>query len=597
MAVRCSFFKRTSMPLCDASIKNPMPGAVVRSPVDEAVAAFAATATTLLTVVAADERWHAVATSVVRVAAAAEVQTAIRAFARDDVEIGVSAMRRAIAIEPSRSGHLFILARQLFNAKRNEDVAAALTELANREEVGDDLLLGAARMEASLGRVPEGEALIRRALRPHELDDDLAWRGEWAIILVAAARYEAAAEALLPVADRARSSPKYGAMTCRVAHHARCQGTRLLAEGDKAHGLQKMRQATVLDPQNAFARIALAMDHVAAGRAEEALRQIDAIPLPTPCAELLALLGRVEADLGLTDRAIGHYREAVGCKGAASPQAWRVRLAKLLNTSRQADEALDALLPLSADPSAAPNHLAFLSRLLWRAGRRDEGLRAIDRALAAVTSAPPSWSAMRAEFAEAVSRGTPGGIELSASYMDGIYAGSAEYRVDAEESVYVPIWSVVADLIQNSFLRIIDAGCGPGQFASFLLPRRPKLGYLGIDFSKVAVAQARVRCPSARFLNADLLAGTLLADEPYDIFLALEVLEHIEHDRELLSKVRSGARVIVSVPDFDSFGHVRFFRSKEEVADRFGSLIEGLEVLPIKLAQNATIFLMHGVRR
>jgi SAM-dependent methyltransferase len=142
---------------------------------------------------------------------------------------------------------------------------------------------------------------------------------------------------------------------------------------------------------------------------------------------------------------------------------------------------------------------------------------------------------------------------------------------------------------------VLDIGCGPGQFAEFILGAVPGVSYVGVDFSAVAVDLARARVQAATFIQADLMNDKGIIELEYDIVVALEVLEHIDTDLEVLGRLRPGARFVGSVPNFDSFGHVRFFRDADAVRARYAERITALEVTPFNLAPNSTLFLMSGV--
>jgi trans-aconitate methyltransferase len=142
---------------------------------------------------------------------------------------------------------------------------------------------------------------------------------------------------------------------------------------------------------------------------------------------------------------------------------------------------------------------------------------------------------------------------------------------------------------------VLDLGCGPGEFAAFITAAIPGLRYTGLDFSAVAVEQARARVRRAIFLQEDLTIGNNINAMPYDTVIALEVLEHVDDDLAVLARLRSKARFVGSVPNFDAFGHVRHFRDAEAVKARYGGHISNLQVEPFHLDGHAILFLMSGV--
>jgi trans-aconitate methyltransferase len=160
------------------------------------------------------------------------------------------------------------------------------------------------------------------------------------------------------------------------------------------------------------------------------------------------------------------------------------------------------------------------------------------------------------------------GIRPSTWYNE-IYASSAEYRGHYTESRYYPLWSVVADrVIRSGARRILDLGCGPGQFA-LLLSDRGITEYCGLDFSEAAIQSARTRCPGFQFHTADVRQEGVLEQWEYDCCLALEFLEHVDQDTEILRRIKKGSRFYATVPNFPDPSHVRYFSSVREVESRY----------------------------
>lgn len=129
--------------------------------------------------------------------------------------------------------------------------------------------------------------------------------------------------------------------------------------------------------------------------------------------------------------------------------------------------------------------------------------------------------------------------------------------------------------------RILELGCGPGFFAKVLYDRGHR-NYCGVDFSSVCIEQARERVPEFKFIVGNLLDKKVQAMfSDYNIFVLLEVLEHIVRDLDILKAIPVGKVIIFSVPSRGSTGtvHVRKFR-RWQVRPRYGSLI-GLGNVPL----------------
>jgi SAM-dependent methyltransferase len=175
----------------------------------------------------------------------------------------------------------------------------------------------------------------------------------------------------------------------------------------------------------------------------------------------------------------------------------------------------------------------------------------------------------------------------------------AMYSNHYKQSPYFRIWQHILKISPQP--PILDLGCGVGQFAHFLYDNNIR-DYHGIDFSKEALRQARARLPSARFTLFDLANGAPITT---GTTIILEVLEHLEKDLELIKSLSIGANIIFSVPNFMTAGHVRKFRSFEEVVGRYGLFLKfkAHKIFTFKKATDAdgedqlrTIYLVNAHR-
>jgi len=108
--------------------------------------------------------------------------------------------------------------------------------------------------------------------------------------------------------------------------------------------------------------------------------------------------------------------------------------------------------------------------------------------------------------------------------------------------------------------RMLDYGCGSGCYAA----RMQERGWTvtGMDFSPHAAEQARKRH------GLEVLVGTLphpaVRPESFDMVTLGAVLEHVHWPHQLISAaveaVRPGGVLVVSVPNFDSWGYRKFRR-------------------------------------
>lgn len=176
------------------------------------------------------------------------------------------------------------------------------------------------------------------------------------------------------------------------------------------------------------------------------------------------------------------------------------------------------------------------------------------------------------------------GKEQGEKYYDEIWPGIIQNidktREQGNEPPWDKLWTAIANYIYDgSFKVVYDIGCGPGHLAQKL---HEKLGrgmlmekYIGMDFSHVAIEHARnLRLPGFVFLWGDAVRDEWLGagDNPEStVYVFCEILEHVEDDFALLNKVPVGAHVILTVPNFDDPGHVRYFKGMAEVEGRYGA--------------------------
>lgn len=168
--------------------------------------------------------------------------------------------------------------------------------------------------------------------------------------------------------------------------------------------------------------------------------------------------------------------------------------------------------------------------------------------------------------------------EKAKEWYDDVYRKKTAYHQHYTESSYYFIWSVIADrLVHSGVERIIDVGCGPGQFASLLCDKKVN-DYLGVDLSDEAIKLAQEGCSKYRFVAKNVFESDLLKQEEYDCFVSLECLEHLEQDIELLKMVKPGTLCLFTVPNFPYISHVRFFNDEDSVVERYGALFDDFNV-------------------
>jgi len=183
---------------------------------------------------------------------------------------------------------------------------------------------------------------------------------------------------------------------------------------------------------------------------------------------------------------------------------------------------------------------------------------------------------------------------MPASHYDEHADPSATWRTSkARDVVYMP--AAVQCAIAGG--PILDLGCGTGIFGAML--DEMHVPYLmGIDTSTRAVLIAQRHGP-AECMHRKRLARFLREHESeYRTVAMLEVLEHVYEDMALLRLIPSGKRIVVSVPSSASVGHVRWFGSMAEAADRYRGLVHWQDGITTRAKPGGNEwYIMRGVRR
>jgi trans-aconitate methyltransferase len=157
------------------------------------------------------------------------------------------------------------------------------------------------------------------------------------------------------------------------------------------------------------------------------------------------------------------------------------------------------------------------------------------------------------------------------------------------------VWTeIIKKIREQNFKAILDIGCGPGQFAEVIEKYIDHCSYIGIDFSKFAIESAQERCPNFKFFIKQLPLSDYENYGYFDVIICLEVLEHIENDLDVIDSLPSGKNLLMTVPNYNSFGHLRIFKNEEEVKKRYERFFKSISIEPIQLAGKNIIWLFWG---
>ena len=194
-------------------------------------------------------------------------------------------------------------------------------------------------------------------------------------------------------------------------------------------------------------------------------------------------------------------------------------------------------------------------------------------------------------------------FERDAQYYDDMYSTGGflgQYHVHYSESRYLPVWQRGFEIISSlDNPRILDIGCGPGQFAHLLFDRGIT-SYKGIDHSSGAIKLAQKNVPqwADNFSISDIFKPDALQNN-FTIITMFEVLEHLERDLDLLRLISPGTSVLFSVPSYNSESHVRRFKSRKNVKKRYESLVDFIRIEDFTDCPEPgkTIFLVYGTMK
>ncbi len=171
-----------------------------------------------------------------------------------------------------------------------------------------------------------------------------------------------------------------------------------------------------------------------------------------------------------------------------------------------------------------------------------------------------------------------------------------KYRCPPEDSPYYILWTGALSLIEEP-AKILDSGCGPGQFAELCVKAGHE--YLGLDYSPVAI-KLGLEKGFGDFRLVDLREEREHFKGDHEVYTFIEFLEHVPNDLEVLADVPRGRTVILTVPDFPSDVHYRWFATIKQVRRRYQDLVSfdtGMICLSRNWGKPAKIFLLKGTRR
>ena len=190
-------------------------------------------------------------------------------------------------------------------------------------------------------------------------------------------------------------------------------------------------------------------------------------------------------------------------------------------------------------------------------------------------------------------------LEISSSLYNDSYksGGSAgNYHRHYKQSFYYPSWQQAMSYLLplERDISILEIGCGAGQFANMLFDNG-FTNYVGFDYAAEGVALAKQNNPerAGQFVVGDAFQTELMEKE-YGLVICFEVLEHVQNDLTLLQRIRPGTRMLLSVPNFSDPYHVRYFKSEDEVRERYDQVVRISDISVSMLTQTNCLYYIWG---
>ena len=161
-------------------------------------------------------------------------------------------------------------------------------------------------------------------------------------------------------------------------------------------------------------------------------------------------------------------------------------------------------------------------------------------------------------------------------YTDGTYL-SQNPSWHAEDAPWklAHILRVLKQAHLTGFANVLDGGCGSGDIVKSWAAKAPRVKFTGWDISPQAYELAVRNAPS----NVRFIQSQLLPEGPFDLALAIDVIEHLENPAAWLARVAGCAPYLVLHVPLDlslrarlnpqlledekkAVGHIQFFTSR-----------------------------------
>ena len=133
-------------------------------------------------------------------------------------------------------------------------------------------------------------------------------------------------------------------------------------------------------------------------------------------------------------------------------------------------------------------------------------------------------------------------------YWDKVYASEIKHNVRRED---LNRFAIIESLIPMGG-KVLEVGCGKGEFYEYFKSKRPPLDYTGVDISKEAINYNRKNNPRGHFLVNEASALPF-KDGTFKTVVAIEVLEHLDNIEGFSDEVKrvlmNGGKFLAITPN------------------------------------------------
>lgn len=187
------------------------------------------------------------------------------------------------------------------------------------------------------------------------------------------------------------------------------------------------------------------------------------------------------------------------------------------------------------------------------------------------------------------------GVEF---YDEKMVEEGAPSMLPLEESPWYQLYVEAARFIPYTH-DVVDLGCGTGRFAYYLFHYADwDAVYTGLDWSQAVLDEAIGYTDDESFFQVDLdqwQPDALRAG--HTTYVCLEVLEHLDRDLSLVTRIPPGHQLVFSVPNYESEAHMRWFRDAQDVVRHYSHLLTFQRWTLVPIDERKAIHVWSSTRR